>query len=354
MLTLLDRHIGRSMLIGTALVFGVFAALFVLIVLVDALPDYGKGNFRLYELIRYVVLSQPRKLYEVFPVTVLIGTLLGLSTLALNSELVAMRAAGVSKARIVGATLKTGAVLVAAAVLAGEYVVPKAETRAQTGRAQALEMSFRQGGSGLWLRDGAAFVNIGEVLPDLSLLRLHIYEVTPDFRLGRHTYAARARYVDDGWQLENVYRSRIEDKRVQAGAQPTLQWQAGITPSVVAVFTTRPEALSIAQLWSYIEHLQANNQDVARYVLVFWQKCFMPLATALMIFLAAPFVFQPVRAGGMSQRVFIGVVLGLAFIVVNRSLGYLAVIYGVPPLVAAAVPLLLFLGIAIALMRRTA
>src|SRR5690606_38744996 len=150
--------IGRAMLVGTGLVLGVLAALLMLVVLVDALPDYGKGSFGLYELLRYVVLTQPRKLYEIFPVAVLIGTLLGLSTLALNSELIAMRAAGVSRARIIGATLKTGVVLMLAAVLAGEYVVPQAETRAQTGRAQALDLSFRQGSAGLWLRDGASFV----------------------------------------------------------------------------------------------------------------------------------------------------------------------------------------------------
>lgn len=352
MLTLLDRHIGRSLLVGTTLVYGVFAALFVFIVLVDALPDYGRGNFGLYELARYVVLSQPRRLYEVFPVALLIGALLGLSSLALNSELVAMRAAGVSRARIIGAALKAGLVLVIAAVLWGEYVVPGAETRAQTGRAQALELSFRRGETGVWLRDGTSFVNIGEVLPDLSLLRLSIYETTPDFELRRHVYAQRARYQESHWRLERVRTSRVEAERVRSGREPSAIWNAGITPQVVAVFTTRPEALSIAQLHAYIEHLRHNNQDVGRYVLAFWQKCLMPAAAAVMILLAAPFVFRPGRGGGMMQRVFIGVGLGLVFVAANRSLGYLALIYGLAPLVAALVPLLLFFALAVVLIRR--
>lgn len=354
MLTLLDRHIGRAMLVGTGLVLGVLAALLMLVVLVDALPDYGKGSFGLYELLRYVVLTQPRKLYEIFPVAVLIGTLLGLSTLALNSELIAMRAAGVSRARIIGATLKTGVVLMLAAVLAGEYVVPQAETRAQTGRAQALDLSFRQGSAGLWLRDGASFVNIGEVLPDLTLVRLSIYDVAADFTLARHVQARCAQYADGVWRLEDVRSSRFEDGRALPESAPAADWRSRLTPEVVAVFTTRPEALSIAQLRAYIAHLRANNQDVARYVLVFWQKVLMPLATALMIFLAAPLVFQPTRSGGLAQRVFLGVVLGLLFVVVNRSLGYLALIYGVPPLAAALVPLALFFALAVALVRRTA
>lgn len=354
MFTLLDRYVGRSMLIGTALVFGIFAALFIFIVLVDALSDYGKGNFGLYALIRYVIWSQPRKLYEIFPVTVLIGTLFGLSTLALNSELVAMRAAGVSRARIVGATLKTGVLLVILAVLAGEYLVPEAETRAQIGRAQALETSFRKGGSGLWLRDGHSFVSIGEVLPDLTLLGVNIYELAPDFVLRRHTFAARASYDGSRWRLSGVHESKISAERIETQVQPEQIWSPRFTPKVVAVFTTRPEALSIMQLYSYIRHLRSNNQDVGRYVLTFWQKAFMPFATALMILLAAPFVFRPARSGGLAQRAFIGVVLGLAFVVANRSLGYLALIYGVPPLFAAAAPLIFFFGIALVLMRRTA
>jgi lipopolysaccharide export system permease protein len=352
MLTILDRYVGRAMLIGTALVFGVFAALFVFIVLVDVLPDYGKGHFGLYQLARFVVLSQPSKLYEIFPVTVLIGTLLGLSTLAVNSELVAMRAAGISKVRIILATMKTGLFLMIAAVLVGEYVVPVAETRAETGRAEALETGFQRGRTGLWLRDGPSFVNVGEVLPDLSLLHVTIYDVSPAFELRRDTYAARAAYVDDHWELTQVKRSRIEPERVDVQTEPEAPWNPAITPSDVAVFTTSPQALSIAQLSLYVQHLRNNNQDVGQYLLAFWQKLLMPVATAVMVLLATPFVFRPARSGGMAQRIFIGVALGLAFVVVNRSVGYLALIYGVPPLVAAVTPLVAFLGIALILVRR--
>lgn len=354
MFTILDRHIGRSILIGTFLVLGIFSALFVFIVLVDVLPDHGKGNFGTYQLLRYVLLSQPRKLYEIFPVTVLIGTLLGLSTLALNSELIAMRAAGVSKGRIAGAAMKTGLVLVIGAVLVGEYLVPVAETRAQTGRARALAASFQQGTTGLWVREGETFVNIGEVLPDLSLLRVSIYDLTPDFQMREHTYAAQAVYDGERWQLGQVRSSSIKRDRVDTHAKAGVGWETTLTPDVVAVFTTRAEALSIAQLYAYIRHLRSNNQDVGRFTLTFWQKFLMPIATAVMILLAVPFVFRPVRSGGLAQRAFTGVVLGLAFVVVSRSLGYMALLYGVPPFVAAVAPLIMFFAIAVALSRRLA
>lgn len=352
MIAILDRHIGRSLLLATLLVTGVLLALFVFISLVDVLPDYGKGSFGLVELVHYIVLSQPRKLYEAFPVAVLVGALLGLSTLALNAELTAMRAAGVSKARIVWAAMKTGLVLMLIAVALGEYVVPAAETQAQTGRARALATGFQQRDSGLWLRDGTHFLRIGEVLPDLSLLRLTIYEFDRDRRLRRHVEAERAVHDGRSWRLEGVRRTRVHEERVEAEATSVEGWMARLTPEVVAVYTVKPEALSIAQLNAYTRHLEENGQETARYRLTMWQKVLMPLATVIMVLLATPFVFRQARSGGLAQRVFAGIMVGLAFVVVHRSAGSLGIIYGMPPLLGAALPLGVFLALAIALLRR--
>jgi lipopolysaccharide export system permease protein len=352
-IAILDRHIGRSLLVATLLVTGVLLALFVFISVVDVLPDYGKGTFGVYELLRYVVLSQPRKLYEAFPVAVLVGTLLGLSTLAINAELTAMRAAGVSRARIVMSAMKTGLLLMLLAVAMGEYVVPTVETQAQTGRARALATGFQQKGSGLWLRDGTRFVSLGEVLPDLSLLRIAIYEFGPDRRLLRLTSADRAVYDDGRWRLEGVHRTRLGEDRVEAETASEERWVARLTPEVVAVYTVKPEALSIAQLSAYIRHLEANGQETGRYRLTMWQKILMPLATMIMVLLATPFVFREARSGGLAQRVFAGVMIGLAFVVLHRSAGYLGVIYGVPPILGAALPLVLFLALAGVLLRRS-
>src|SRR3989344_9316349 len=155
-LSILDRHIGRGIFISTVLVFGVLLALSIFIVFVRAMADFGKFNFGLPELAHYVIMSQPRQLYELFPIIVLIGAIMGLSAMALNSELIAMRAAGVSVARIVGSAMKAGLVFVIASLLLGEYIVPFAESVAQRERAQALHESLQQRSSGLWLRDGEA------------------------------------------------------------------------------------------------------------------------------------------------------------------------------------------------------
>lgn len=353
MITRLDRYIGRAITHGTLWVLAVLVALFVVIVLVDVLPDYGQGNFGLYELVRYIVLSQPRKLYELFPVAILIGSLSGLAALGQHSELVVMRAAGLSRLRIGAAALKTTLLLVLAVMAFGEYVVPTTETLAQTSRAQAIAGGFQAGKSELWLRDGAAFVRLGEVLPDLSLLDVHIYEIADKARLGSYTHAARARYEASAWRLIDVERVEVGADGLRTETRAEDQWRAELTPNLAAVYTIKPEALSIAQLAKYVEHLHQNGQDARRYELALWQKVLLPLATAVMVLLAISFAFQSARRGGFAQHIFWGVMLGLLATVLHRSFGALGIIYGVAPALAAAAPLAVLLLLALVLMRRS-
>lgn len=352
-LSRLDRYIGRRIAVSTLWVLAVLLALFVFFAVIDALDDYGRASFGFYELLRYVLLSQPRRLYELLPVAAVIGASVGLASLALSAELIAMRAAGLAPGRIVGAAMKTALVFAAAGVLVGEYVVPAAESHAQLTRAQALQTALQRQ-SGIWLRDGQAFVNIDQVLSDMSLLGVHVYRAEGAGRLDRQIYARSARFEGGLWRLQDVRESHIGAHGVTVRHVPEQAWRSAITPEVVAVFAIRPEALSIQQLARFIEHLERNSQDTRRYRLVFWQKILLPLAVAVMVLAATPFVFRPVRSGGLSQRAFVGVMIGLAFVVVQRSLGHLGLLYGAPPWLAAGLPVLAFFLLALGLLQRAA
>ncbi|MFQ6022040.1 MAG: LPS export ABC transporter permease LptG [Acidiferrobacterales bacterium] len=361
LLTRLDRHIGRTVFLSTLLVFAILLALFAFFSLIDALKDFGKGHFGLYEIVKYVTLSLPGWLYALFPVAALLGAIFGLAWLAVGSELTAMRAAGISLARIVGAVMKIGLVFVLLGILIGETVVPVSETWAQRGRAEALEIGLHRERTGLWLRDGDDFVNIGEVLPDQSLLRVNIYRFDQASQLRRHTSAARAHFVsaeagvsEPAWRLEAVRYSWIDNDSVRTRELGNDLWRSGVTPDVVEVFAVRPEALSTWHLFRYIQHLRRNRQETGRYELAFWNKALLPVATAVMVLLAVPFVFQQVRGGGMGRRIMLGIMLGFAFIVLNQAFGHLALLSGLPPFLAATLPIILFLLLALQLFRRVA
>ncbi|HKQ31139.1 MAG TPA: LPS export ABC transporter permease LptG [Burkholderiales bacterium] len=353
MISLLDRYIAERVVFMTGLTLLVQLALMIFFVVVDVLPDFGQANFNLYEMLRYVFLSQPRRLYEIFPVVTLIGTLLGLSTLASNAELVAMRAAGVSVSTIVGSAVKVGLAFAVIVVLVGEYVVPWSESQAQSGRAQALARGMQKKASGLWLRDQNTFVNIGEVLPDLSLLNVNIYAFADGIDLRLQTHASSAFYTkDEGWVLEGVEESRIAQRGIAVQHIDEKSWKTDLTEDIVGVFTVRPEGLSMQHLVRYIDHLKHNGQSTERYRLALWQKALMPIAVVVMVLLATPFVFGPVRGGALSRNIFWGIMLGLAFILVTRLFGHFGLLYGLPPVVGAALPVLLFFGGALYLLRK--
>jgi lipopolysaccharide export system permease protein len=348
---ILDRYIGRRILTSTLLVFSVLLAMFVFFALLDALPDYGVGNFGLYELLRYVVLSQPRKIYQLFPVATLIGTLIGLSALALTSELVAIRAAGVSVRRIAVAALKTALALIVVAVLLGEFVMPFSDNEAQLGRAQALATGLQKRGSGLWLRDGDSFVNIGEVLPDLSLLRVTVFRLDGQFHLNERLYADSAQFRHDHWTLDGARSSRFDGTRLSFGRPESNTWETRLTPEMVNMFAVQPEMLSIWQLTRYIDHLRSNGLETGQFSLIMWQKLLLPLAMVVMVLIAVPFAMGNARSGGMGARVFLGIMLGLGFEVLHYSFGYAALLYSVPPALGAILPIAVFLTLALYLMR---
>jgi len=352
---IIDRYLATNILTSTLLVLAVLMALFSFIQFVDALGDVGKRDFQLADAVRYVFLSLPRQAHEVFPMAALLGTTLGLSALAVDSELTAMRAAGVSILRIIGAAMKVGMLLALIAVAIGEFLVPESEQLAERGRAEALKIRIKQqNDQGLWMRDGQAYVHVGEVLPDLTLLNIDIYRFDKEYRLERHINAQRGNFdaKEGRWVLNEVSESTLSENRVRSQRLREQSWESTLTPELFSVFTVRPEGLSLIQLYRYISHLELNKQNTGPYALAFWQKLNAPFATVVMMVLAIPFVFGLQRSGGIGARLFTGIVIGLAFFVVSRGFGYFGLLYGVPAILGALLPTLLFFGATLVLLRR--
>jgi lipopolysaccharide export system permease protein len=353
--SILDRHIGVAIMTGTALVIFVLFLLLSFVGVVEGLKDVGKANYDMWQLMRYVLLSQPKSMYLLFPAAALVGSTAGLSYLAANSELIAMRAAGVSVWRIGAAVIKTGAVFILLTGLIGEYIVPITEEAAQRGRAESLGIGFtKKKYTGVWLRQDQEFINVREVLPDKTLLRVNVYRFGEQMQLREHIEATRANHLDNRWVLHEALISTINGGSVNSRRQEIFTWPSTLTPDVLTVFTVKPESLSIWQLYQYIGHLQQNRQQTGAYELVFWRKLFSPLAIAIMLLLAIPFVFSPLRSANMGPRVFTGILVALAFYMVNLSFGSFAIISQWPPLVGAAAPPLIFLMLVFWLFRRVA
>ncbi|MDS4019703.1 MAG: LPS export ABC transporter permease LptG [Candidatus Competibacter sp.] len=342
---ILDRYIFRTVATTTLVALLVLLLLEFFLSLLVELEEVGKGNYTFTAAIRYLLLIQPQRLYEVFPMALLVGGLLGMGALAGGSELIVMRAAGLSLTRLTGSVLGAGLLLSLAVLAIGEFAAPPLEQTAREQRAAATsrDMAIR-GGRGFWARDGDHFVHVRAVLPGVRLVDIHSFKIGPDARLETVVAARSARYVEGRWLLEGVDRSLLNGDEVRTEHLPSLEFASAINPKILDVLAANPRELSIRDLLVYVDYLERNGLDAQNYRLALWRKLLAPLAYVAMLVVAMPFVFGPQRSAGTGQRLLVGLLLGLAFFLVNYLLGNVVLLYGYPPLAGAILPSLLFLG----------
>lgn len=350
----LDRYLGRNVAGGTLLALLVLVALDLLFTFINEADQVGKGGYTWTHAVMYIALTLPRRLYEMFPNAVLLGSLLSLGALASNSELIAMRAAGVPVAGIVRSVLKAGLTLMVLAVLLGELVAPVAEQRAQSLRAeaQASDQLSLQGSEGLWARDGNRFLRIDRVLPDMRLLGVKVFEFDDALRMREAVEAGSARFESDQWVLSDVRTSRFEEDRVSVETQSEVVWSRLLSPELFRVIVIKPEQMSAWTLAQYVTYLRDNNLDARRYELAFWIRFTIPLSSLVMLLLAIPFVFGSLRSGSTGQRLFVGLLVGVGFYIFNRTMNHLGLVYGLSPFLSATLPLFVFLGLSLLALRR--
>ena len=353
---IIDRYIARSIVAGTMMSLFVFGALFAFISFVSELQDVGINNYGALQAMLYVMLNLPQLLYQIFPSAMLLGGLLSLGALASSSELVVMRAAGVSISRITAAVLKAGFLLVVIVVLLGEFLAPVTISAAKTMRAQALEgRVLTRDRTGLWSKYGNNFVYIGTVLPDVVLQDVVVYELDDEHRLRKTTHAGQAHYdaENDRWHLQDVHNSEIMQGRVESTYNATETWPAMVSTELFNVLNLEPEDMSASELWQYSRYLDENELESDAFWLAFWVKLFTPLASVGMLMITVPLVLTSnVRSGGAGQRILLGVMIGVAFYVLNRVVNQMGIIYGITPVLSAGLPSLLVIIVSMLMIRR--
>lgn len=351
---ILRRYLSRQIAGSVALVLIALLMLFAFFDLMSELDDVGKGRFSVLVALSIVAFSLPGRIYELFPVAVLIGTLFALARLVLNSEYAVMRTSGVSIGALGGTLAAVGFAFATVAFVAGEFVTPVSEEAAQRFRLRqtstVVASSFR---SGLWVKDDDSFVNVARVLHDSTLQDIRVYRFDADYRLLTISQARRGSYQHDNlWQLDDVVLTRFEADGTSVSRLPQLEWHSVLTPRILSVLLVPPEKMSIVTLFSYVRHLRDNRQEAGRYEIALWTKFIYPLTVVVMMFLALPFAYLNAREGGVSTRIFIGIMLGLTYHVVSRLFGHLGALAAWPPMVAAFGPTLLFLGLALGMLYR--
>jgi lipopolysaccharide export system permease protein len=355
----LDSYIARNVLAATLVVMVVIVGLDAIFTLVDEL-DNLKGNYQLADALFFSGLRLPRRIYEYMPMACLIGCLAGLGTMAANSELTVMRAAGVSINRIVFAVLKPMAVLMIVSLLLGEYVVPSLERIAQAHKAvaQGASETLSNKGKGYWHREGNTFMRFNAVEPGGVLHGITRYEFAEDNELKQVVYAQRAIYQRAYWQMENIVTTHIEEgateQKIWQEKQASGRWDTELTPEKLSVVIVSPRDMSISGLYQYANYLDEQGLNSDRYMLSFWRKVTQPLSTFALVILGISFIFGPLRSVTPGYRIFSGIIVGMIYKYAEELLSPASIVLGFEPIMASIIPIGVSFILGILLMRKAA
>lgn len=344
-MNLFTRYLGREIYAGIALVF---AALILLFAFLDLIHEMNvmQGQYGIGYVLMFVLLTIPGHVYELFPVAVLIGTIVALVQLAAHSELTVYRASGASLKNMLWALLKIGTPLVFISLICGELIAPPSEQLAQKLRlrAQGTQASLQTFKSGVWIKDEQSFVNVGKVLPDTRLLDISIYQFNKTYHLDAIIHAESGRFLDGGnWEFQKVHETHFNTTGVSTQHSRTKIWHSALNPNIFNVLLVVPEQMSATGLYDYARHLRDNNQQSARYEIAMWNKLVYPFAVLVMMVLALPFAGHQHRSGGISSKIFLGIVLGLAFHFIGRLFASIGALYNWQPFLSATAMTGLFL-----------
>lgn len=353
-MTLFDRYVARTILAYVALALAVLLTLGALWIFIGQQDDIGVGRYGLGDALLFTLLNLPRHAFELLPIAALIGALFGLGNLARGSELVVVRSAGVSALRIGASAALAGVVVMLVMAIVGEFVAPTLDQYARELKtfSKFQDVSFTAG-RGAWIRDGQRFVNVRQQSADNVFGGVYIYEVDATGRLRTVAYARSARLgADRQWQLYDFAETRLDETAVAADRADLAMLDSNVHAEFLGLAAAEPASLPSRALWAFIQHLRRNDVDAAPYETAFWSRLARTVASLVVCVLAVPFAFGPMRAAGYGARTVIGVLIGVLYFLLTRTLENSAQVYGIEPaLVAWAPTLLLTIATTVALLR---
>ena len=348
----LRRYIYREVALSVGFATLAFVALFFFFDMVDELRDVGVAGsaYPLSTPLLHVLLRQPQHIYELLPITVLIGTIFVMARLAQNSEFTIMRTSGMGPWKALGAVLILGLLFAAGTFAIGDYIAPASERAAQIVQARQFG-PLSAGATGAWLKEqqgsDAYAVNVRALEADGLMRGVRIFGFDADGHVLMTVHAAQGRFNADGWDLSEVQRNVFahpasDQAQVQRLAEDTWHWPTQITPTMVAASLLNPQKMGTLDLFNYVRHLQANGQSAQRYEIELWHKVFYPLSCLVMVVLSLPFGYLHFRSGSIAGYVFGGVMAGISFFLLNNVFGFAGNLQNWSPWLSAAAPGLIY------------
>jgi lipopolysaccharide export system permease protein len=337
---ILDRYLYRTVLVYTAMAMGVLLTLGALFLFISQQSDIGVGAYSAADAFIFTLLNLPQSAFELLPIGAMIGALMGLGNLASGSELVVTRASGVSVWRIAWPVGLAGLTLSLLMYGIGEYAAPPMAQFAKREKTtnKLADVSFA-GSSSAWVKDGNLILRVqtGEV--DRAFGGVSLFQLEGATKLRSIQRAERISVADPGrWSLHNVATTRFEGDHVESELVSGIMLQSSVNPEFLGLAATDPQMLTLRGLASYIDHLRRNSLETASYEIGYWSRIAHLFAVIVVTLLALPFVFGPLRTTGAGTRTVIGVLLGVVFFLITRTIENGGQLFGLNPALVGWLP----------------
>jgi lipopolysaccharide export system permease protein len=353
---IIDRYIIGTILLYSAMVLGVLLTLGGLFVFIEQQDDIGVGSYRASDALLFTVLNLPQQTFELMPIAVLIGGLLGLGILARGSELVVVRAAGVSVMRIALSAGVAGLLLALVTALLGEVVAPPVQkfARQQKAFSKFSDVSFAGSGSA-WVKDGSTIISVHEQSGDNLFGGVYVFRFSSPLVLLSVGHASRAILGETAghWRLDGYTETRFEDDHAVTTPRTTVELETQVDPGFLGIAASEPRQLPSIDLWRLIGHLRSNGLEAGSYVFAFWSRIARTCAVIMVAILAVPFALGPLRSSGAGARIVIGVLIGIVFFLAQRMLESGSIIFDLDPVLLAWIPTAALFLLSLILIART-
>ena len=348
---IINGYMFRAIIGSTLLVLAVLVSVGSFIEFVSQLDDLGEGSYDMLAAIQFVMLKMPRLAYEMLPVSVLLGALLGLGSLAAGSELIVLQAAGVSVRRLAVSVGTTGIIIAIVGGAIGEFIAPELDLYSRQMRAVAKSGQADITGASAWLREGDKIFNVRPSADGVEYAGVYVFRMDKPGSLSGIGRADSFEGEGGAWQFRNYRESLLGQGGVSIGSDISSD-QVGKLSDLLSITAVKVSSLTLDELYDYVQYLKSNGLDASRYEIAFWKRVATVASIAVMCVLALPFVFGSLREAGAGARMVVGVLIGVGYFLFSGTLADGAAVFDLSPLFVAWLPtVLLAVATALALRR---
>ena len=352
---LVDRYIIKTVFGSLALVLFILTGLQAFLLFVSQLGDLGKADYGTLQALVFVGLQLPYQIYLFFPMASLLGCLVGLGVMASQHELVVLRAAGMSMGQITLAVFKMAVCLILVMTVLGEMVLPKLMLRSHNYKVQALHGGkILQTSKGLWLHTEHDILMIGTMLSPTHLEQIEQFHFDQQRRLLFVRRIQEATQKEGQWRASSWEQTNLLQEGTTVEQAQDVPWEIALDPRLLHVSQHEPNDMTFLELHQFLINQKSSRQNIHDFELNYWQRLILPFTTLVMMLLAIPFVFGPLRSSSMGIKLMYGAVIGFGFYILNRFCGSLSQIYQFSTLLAAVGPTVVCAGVGVGLLYRRA